>query len=270
MSVQFSSPLKSQYQWIWCSALVESPSNFPASMCLCPASGLPLHTCPIAAILPQDGVPDRVSPGAADLENWQVWHPYPHPPTPTSSLTCSKCVCPSPRARTSRVIDFLFSPTQLLSDPRQPFTFFPCLLIQFTWFVPWPNLLPILSAPFSLWTFWFTSSAKPQPSIDLLHPKPRLLSHAGGNHPPWRLHTHGLWLRQGPQPRAWSKSSRIHWTIRVSQFLVLPQFRFAHIVPRKLLHEVQRACFDAFLFLSLFTMMEKYSRNKLTWNVSWF
>lgn len=49
-------------------------------MCLCPASGLPLHTCPVATILPQDGVPDRVSPGAADLENRQVWHPYPRTP----------------------------------------------------------------------------------------------------------------------------------------------------------------------------------------------
>lgn len=97
-------------------------------------------------------------------------------------------------------------------------------------------------------------------------PKLRLLSSARGNHPSWRLvplnvRSLGFLLSPHHSPES---LSRIHWTIYAIQFLLLPQFHCIHIVPRKLPPQMLGACFDVFIFHSMFTMIEtKCSKNKI-------
>lgn len=65
-----------------------------------------------------------------------------------------------------------------------------------------------------------------------------------------------------PSP-AW-RDVEVPANICVIHFLVLAQFHSVQIVLRKLPPRMLRACFDVFIFLSMFAMIEKDSENKLT------
>lgn len=122
MSDWVFSILKSQCHRIQGNTLAENPSHCPASLCLCPSSGIYLHTHTISAILIHDHVLDRVSSGTVDFRTLKSSVPSIPLPCILQLLTHSF----QPHLafhfmKTSRAVKASFSPTQPLPDSRHSF-----------------------------------------------------------------------------------------------------------------------------------------------------
>ena len=155
-------------------------------MCLCPASGLSLHIRPVAAILPQDRVPDRVSP------------------KPLTSGICksdtpNRAIAMHPRLLTqlvpvASVLQLVPGPSGSFFFPHsatlQPKTVLSFLLTDLIHTIhPLTQSLAYTLSSFSPLDFLLHQLSKTTTQIylgiDLLRPNPRLSkTHARGNHQP--------------------------------------------------------------------------------------